>query len=104
VVHSCHGGRDVRPRQDWNERRARGPIRALLVEDEGPLLRLGRRVLYVSGYTDDVVVRNGVPPAGSAFLQKPFAPSAFLQTVREVLDSDRARGDGRGSGVSRRRS
>jgi two-component system, cell cycle sensor histidine kinase and response regulator CckA len=43
------------------------------------------RVLYLSGYTDDALVRHGVA-TGAAFLQKPFAPAALARKVREVLD------------------
>ncbi|HEY3216061.1 MAG TPA: PAS domain S-box protein [Candidatus Eisenbacteria bacterium] len=48
--------------------------------------RPGIRVLFVSGYTDDAVVRHGVLERGSAFLQKPFSVEAFSRRVREVLD------------------
>jgi len=45
------------------------------------------RVLYVSGYTDDAIVRHGVVGAGAAFLQKPFELDSLVGKVREVLDA-----------------
>ena len=48
--------------------------------------RGGVRVLYMSGYTDDAVVRHGVLTEGLPYLQKPFTPAALASKVRELLD------------------
>lgn len=45
------------------------------------------RVLFVSGYTDDAVVRQGVSRADVAFLQKPYSPRRLTERVREALDA-----------------
>jgi CheY-like chemotaxis protein len=45
------------------------------------------RVLYMSGYTDNIITSSGVLEPGLAFLQKPFTPALLAQKVREVLDS-----------------
>ncbi|GAC1682463.1 MAG: hypothetical protein NVS9B3_00070 [Gemmatimonadaceae bacterium] len=45
------------------------------------------RVLFMSGYTDDVVLRRGLVDVRVPFLQKPFSSSAFARKVREVLDA-----------------
>jgi DNA-binding response OmpR family regulator len=50
--------------------------------------RSGLKVLFMSGYTDDTLLRHGVYEAREAFLQKPFALQAFASKVREILDQD----------------
>jgi signal transduction histidine kinase/CheY-like chemotaxis protein len=47
------------------------------------------RVLYLSGYTDDEVMRRGLLEPGCAFLAKPFGLDVFMDKVREVLDAPR---------------
>ncbi|HET8945543.1 MAG TPA: response regulator, partial [Candidatus Polarisedimenticolia bacterium] len=44
------------------------------------------RVLYMSGYTDDALMRDGILDPGVVLLQKPFETSALARRVREVLD------------------
>jgi PAS domain S-box-containing protein len=47
----------------------------------------GIRVLFMSGYTDDAVLRHGVLSERVNFLQKPFSPAALAFKVRHVLDA-----------------
>jgi PAS domain S-box-containing protein len=44
------------------------------------------KVLYISGYTNDEVVRRGVQGAPASFLHKPFTSDDFMLRVREVLE------------------
>jgi CheY-like chemotaxis protein len=50
-------------------------------------LREGLRVLYMSGYTRDGIVKNGVLAEGIQYLAKPFTPEGLYQKVRETLDA-----------------
>ena len=49
--------------------------------------RPGLDVLFISGYTDDTVVRLGVSEAEVNFVQKPFSPAELARQVRKVLDA-----------------
>jgi PAS domain S-box-containing protein len=81
-----------------------GPIHLLVTDVVMPqmggreladLLRAGRgetKVLYVSGYTDDAILHQGVTQTGTAFLAKPFTAAALAHKVRQVLDAAPAAG------------
>jgi CheY-like chemotaxis protein len=45
----------------------------------------GLRVLYISGYTDEMITQAGTSGSGRAFLHKPFTPHDLTRKVREVL-------------------
>jgi CheY-like chemotaxis protein len=45
------------------------------------------KVLFLSGYTDSAVLRQGLLDPGSFFLQKPFTPAQLAYKVRQALDS-----------------
>jgi CheY-like chemotaxis protein len=48
--------------------------------------RPGIKVLYISGYVDDAILRQGVEGEARAFLQKPFSLHSLAAKVRELLD------------------
>ena len=74
-----------------------GPIHLLLTDVVMPEIngrdlanrlskaRPGIKVLFMSGYTDDAVVRHGILQEGIAYLQKPFTPRSLAERVRTVL-------------------
>jgi PAS domain S-box-containing protein len=47
----------------------------------------GLKVLYMSGYTDDVIANRGVLEEGVQFIQKPFTARALAEKVRQALDA-----------------
>ncbi len=44
------------------------------------------KVLFVSGYAEEVIAPDGEPRRDAQFLPKPFTSSGFLRRIREVLD------------------
>jgi two-component system cell cycle sensor histidine kinase/response regulator CckA len=44
------------------------------------------KLLYMSGYTDNIIVHHGILDGGIDFLQKPFTVNSLVQKVKEVLD------------------
>jgi len=50
----------------------------------------GIPVLYMSGYTDDDIIRRGLKDSTVAFLQKPFTATSLARLVRTVLDAARS--------------
>ena len=59
--------------------------------DQLARLRPGLPVLFMSGYTNDEIIRRGLLTPGAPFLQKPFSPETLATKVREVLDATRGR-------------
>ncbi|MFY9552579.1 MAG: PAS domain S-box protein [Thermoanaerobaculia bacterium] len=80
-------------------RKHSGPIHLVLTDvvmpemsgsDLASQLRSARpdaRLLFMSGYTDDAIIRHRVLEPGTAFLQKPFTPASLARKVREVLNT-----------------
>jgi CheY-like chemotaxis protein len=47
------------------------------------------KVLFMSGYIGDAIIRQGILEKEVGFLQKPFAPNALAQKVRQILDGSK---------------
>jgi signal transduction histidine kinase/ActR/RegA family two-component response regulator len=44
------------------------------------------KVLFISGYTDDILASSGVLEDGASFLEKPFSPARLARKIREIMD------------------
>jgi two-component system cell cycle sensor histidine kinase/response regulator CckA len=65
------------------------------VADQLAALRPGLKVLFMSGYSGEVIAHHGVLEAGVAYLPKPFTPDMLSAKVREMLASEtRDQGEG----------
>ena len=51
--------------------------------------RTGLKVLYMSGYPEEVMTKHGLTASESTFLHKPFTSDALIHSVRLVLDGER---------------
>ena len=58
--------------------------------ERAAVLRPETKVLFMSGYTDDAVLRHGVFDADLAFIQKPFKPAELAEKVRTLLSATAA--------------
>jgi len=93
VLQACHGKEALHVCGKYE-----GPIHLIVTDVVMPGMngrdlaeRLARsrpemKVLYISGYTDDAIFRDGALQAGMPFLPKPFKLDSLLNSVRGVLE------------------
>ncbi len=105
VIEAGDGEEAMRAAEEYD-----GPIHLLLTDVVMPRLsgrelaqrllaeRPATRILYMSGYTDDAVLRHGVLESEAAFLQKPFTADILQRKVREVLGAKDGEQDSAGQG------
>ena len=62
-------------------------ISGRVLSEQLAAVRPNLRVLFMSGYTDDDVMRRGILDRRAAFLEKPFTPDQLMSKVRQVLDA-----------------
>ena len=98
ILEARHGGEGVALCRNHQ-----GPIHLLITDilmpqmggrelaQEARLLHPEIKVLFISGYTDDMLILEGIKVEGTPFLQKPFTLQELGSTVREVLDRTEAK-------------
>ena len=94
LIEARHGEEAIQLSQDHD-----GPIDLLITDMVMPRmngrelaaklapLRPRMKILYISGYTEEAIIRNGVLDPGTSFLEKPFSPDTLARRVRELLDA-----------------
>ncbi|HEY3196564.1 MAG TPA: ATP-binding protein [Nitrospirales bacterium] len=94
VLQACHGKEALNVCEKYN-----GPIHLMVTDVVMPHMngreladglagsRPEMKVLYVSGYTDDAIFREGALRPGMPFLSKPFKLETLLTSVRGVLEN-----------------
>lgn len=58
-----------------------------VIAEQACALRPGLRVLFASGYTDDIILHHQLTERGTAIIHKPFTPDQLAEKVRQVLDA-----------------
>ncbi len=97
VLEARHGGEGIALCRNHQ-----GPIHLLVTDilmpemggrelaEQARLLHPEIKVLFMSGYTDDVLILEGIKAQGIPFLQKPFTLQELGRTVRDLLDATKA--------------